>query len=39
MNLKTCPVCRGYEVERQWCSCCNGSGFIIPSAKEDTRHA
>jgi len=25
---KTCPVCRGYALESQWCGHCNKTGFI-----------
>lgn len=24
----SCPNCRGYRLERQWCHVCNGSGFV-----------
>lgn len=28
MTETTCPHCRGYELERQWCDVCGGSGTI-----------
>lgn len=24
---RTCPACRGYDLEKQWCNKCNGSGL------------
>lgn len=26
---KTCPRCRGYDLEKQWCLVCNKTGFIL----------
>lgn len=25
---KPCPACRGYNLERQWCSVCDTRGFV-----------
>lgn len=30
---RTCPACRGYDLERQWCSVCDGRGRVI--ARQD----
>ncbi|WP_020208995.1 hypothetical protein [Gilvimarinus chinensis] len=27
-KLATCPACRGYNLERQWCQHCNQSGAV-----------
>lgn len=27
-DLRVCMACRGYELERRWCSFCNGSGVV-----------
>jgi len=27
-NFETCPRCRGYRLERQWCEACNRSGVV-----------
>lgn len=27
-NFVTCPRCRGYRLERQWCEACNKSGVV-----------
>ena len=27
-DMKVCPVCRGYNLERQWCEHCNKTGFV-----------
>lgn len=25
---RTCPACRGYSLERRWCSVCDGRGRV-----------
>ncbi|WP_020208238.1 hypothetical protein [Gilvimarinus chinensis] len=30
-KLTPCPACRGYNLERQHCATCKGSGFILES--------
>lgn len=27
-KMKTCPRCRGYRLESQWCQVCGGSGYV-----------
>lgn len=27
-NFVTCPRCRGYRLERQWCEQCSGKGLV-----------
>lgn len=27
-ELKPCPYCRGYDLERRWCHVCNGRGVV-----------
>lgn len=27
-NFVTCPRCRGYRLERQWCEACNKTGVV-----------
>ena len=36
-RLSTCPKCRGYDLERQWCDHCNKSGFIQCLAEHDAQ--
>lgn len=28
VQLRPCPVCRGYELERRWCGRCDGRGVL-----------
>lgn len=30
--VRTCPACRGYELERSWCSVCNKTGIVFSEA-------
>jgi DnaJ-class molecular chaperone len=32
-KYETCPHCRGYNVERQWCDHCKGDGRVDVKAK------
>lgn len=34
-RLRACPSCRGYSLERQWCSVCNRSGSVIEQPKQE----
>jgi hypothetical protein len=27
-QLRPCPACRGYELERHWCGRCDGRGVV-----------
>lgn len=33
-SIETCPRCRGYSLESQWCSTCKGAGFIAKRSAE-----
>lgn len=26
--FRSCPACRGYDLERQWCDVCKGYGYV-----------
>ncbi|WP_225104371.1 hypothetical protein, partial [Pseudomonas aeruginosa] len=36
-ELKPCPYCRGYDLERRWCHVCNGSGVVDVKAQQRER--
>ncbi len=36
-KLTPCPACRGYNLERQHCATCKGSGFILESQEAMTQ--
>ncbi|WP_368767572.1 hypothetical protein [Pseudomonas aeruginosa] len=36
-ELKPCPYCRGYDLERRWCHVCNGRGVVDVKAQQRER--
>lgn len=28
MDIRICPKCRDYDLERSWCDVCNGAGIV-----------
>jgi len=37
-ELQTCPRCRGYWLERQWCALCNGNGLVKLDRRDAAAH-
>lgn len=35
-ELAVCPKCRGYSLEKRWCTCCKGSGVISKTKQQST---
>ncbi len=36
-ELKPCPYCRGYNLERRWCHVCSGRGVVDVKAQQTAR--
>lgn len=36
-ELRPCPYCRGYDLERRWCHVCNGRGVVDVKAQQRER--
>lgn len=36
-KFRTCPACRGYDLERRWCRFCDGRGVVDVEAQQKER--